>query len=124
MERKRELQMTIIIILLAVSIFCTKQTVSSREMNVSWAERERHFDVLEREYVQSMEKLLSDSGYANSGITMTSVTEADGTKEYTVLLHHDRFKRLTEQEKEELASMLTPASFTQENIPLNINFYE
>ena len=31
---------------------------------------------------------LEEMGYYNSGITMTKVMEADGSREYSVLLHH------------------------------------
>lgn len=124
MNRKKKMQTISIMILLTVSIFCTQQTVSGCRAAASLTEQEQYFEVLEQEYMQNMGRLLSDAGYANSGITMTSITEADGTREYTVLLHHDRFKRLSEKEKNELASQLAGASFAQDDVPFVINFYE
>lgn len=124
MDRKRKAQMISMMILLAVSIFCTQQTISGCRAAASVTEQEKYLAGLEKEYVQNMGQLLSDSGYADSGITMTSITEADGTKEYTVLLYHDRFKRLSEKEKKELASQLAGASFAQEDMSFVINFYE
>ena len=103
-----------ILILLGVSIFCTAQTVLSQTPDKAMIEQEEYFNVLEKEYVRSMRRLLAESGYANSGVTMTSIIEADGAREYTVLLHHDRFEQLDEAAKTELISKLDKASFSME----------
>lgn len=110
----RKVQFLLISVLAAISIFCTTQTVLSREADSAYVEREEYFNTLEQEYVKNMRRLLSESGYANSGITMTSIIDADGAREYTVLLHHDRFEHLSDDDKAELISRLEEASFTEE----------
>ncbi|MBQ8592477.1 MAG: hypothetical protein IJ485_07015 [Lachnospiraceae bacterium] len=110
----RKGQFIFLLVLVTISIFCTTQTVQSLEPDKALVEREQYFNTLEEKYVSSMRKLLAESGYANSGITMTSIIEENGAREYRVLLHHDRFERMSELEKTELVSRLEEVSFAEE----------
>ncbi len=111
-----------IALLAAFSIFCMLFAASAGRADASLAEQKRCFDALEEEYVRNMGRLLSDSGYANSGITLTSIIEEDGSREYTVLLHHRRFWLLTQEERKELIAKLKAISFAKENCTFRHQF--
>lgn len=100
----------IIVLLVLVIVFCVKGTVFSMENNER-AKANRYYAVLEDEYLEEARQLLEEQGYNNCGVTMTRITEADGRREYTVLLHHRKFENLSAEEKSEVISSLTDMEF-------------
>lgn len=115
MKNKRNKWSTALILLLTIiSIFCTTQTVLSREADAAVMERERYFDTLEKDYVENVRTLLKEKGYSDSGVMMTAVISADSeAREYTISIHNKRFERLSEGRKEALLSELAQTSFPE-----------
>lgn len=110
------------ILFITITVFCTTQTVFSREADSVSAYSEQYFDALEKEYVKTIRGILEDNGYANSGVTMTDIIEDNGEREYTVAIHHKRLDRLSECEKTELLSQLEQVSFGQDDCMINCCF--
>ncbi len=100
----------ITVVLIAVIIFCVKGTVSSKE-NSERAEANRYYAALEDEYLDRTRDILEEKGYCDCGVTMTRVTMEDGSREYTVLLHHRKLQRLNAEEKNELIGFLADMEF-------------
>lgn len=103
----------ITVILVLVIVFCVKGTVFSKENNER-AKANRYYALLEDAYLEEARQLLEEQGYSNCGVTMTRITEADGSREYTVLLHHRKLQKLSAEEKDVLISSLSDMEFDNE----------
>ena len=100
----------VITVLLAFIIaFCTTGTVMGMEKG-SIKVDEKYYRQIEQEYVSRVRSYLNDSGYDNSGVTLTKVLYEDGSREYTLNIHHKRLEKLTSTERERLKEEL--AGFT------------
>ncbi len=98
-------------------VFCLAMMV---QLSVRGAESESEkagaemFRVLEREYKVELREYLEENGYRNAGVTMTHTTDGEGYREYTVAVHHDRFGRLTPEEREALLETMEDMGFGEE----------
>ncbi len=77
-------------------------------------ELERFYEEQEKVYVQEIRTFLKEQGYQNCGVTLTRVTTEDGSRTYTVRMHHKYFDRLDEAGREELENALNAYAFEQE----------
>lgn len=98
------------VLFVLVIIFCVKGTVQSRE-NDERERQNRHYAVLEQEYLERAQDLLEREGYGSCGINMRRVTYGEGRREYTVMLHHRKLKRISDSERLELKDMLSKMEF-------------
>ena len=101
------------ILLVLVIIFCVKGTVMSKE-NDEKVRQNQYYAALEQDYLVRTRQLLDEEGYGSCGINLTRVTYEDGRREYTVLLHHRRLERLSDEEKLGLESLLSQTEFQNE----------
>lgn len=100
----------ITVLLVLVIVFCVKGIVFCKENNER-AKANRYYAVLEDEYLEEARQLLEEHGYQNCGVTMTRITEADGNREYTVVLHHRKLQKLSAEEKSAVISFLSAMEF-------------
>lgn len=100
--------LTVALILLI--IVCMKGTVMSRE-NGGRVRRNQRYAALERAYLDRAERLLEEEGFPDCGVNMTWVAYEDGRREYTVLLYHRRFGRMSGEDKSALADRLSTMEF-------------
>lgn len=100
------------IILVIVTAFCCVGTVVSRN-DFSAQELERYDRERERQLVEDVREYLGQQGYGDSGVMLTRVVEADGSREYTLNIHHSRITALSEEKREQLAEELTGLTFTE-----------
>ena len=98
------------VILVLIIVFCIKGTVMSRE-NDARGKINRHYAVLEQKYRDRTKQLLEEQGLKNCGVNIRWVNEGDGSREYTVLIHHRKLDRMTEEEKSVLTDMLADMEF-------------
>ncbi len=112
MSDKKFRMFTVLLILLI--IFCIKGTVMSRE-NKQRAEENHYYLALEEEYVQSTREYLRKQGFDNCGVMMTRVTNEDGSREYTVRLHHRKLTGMDVRDKLALRDRLSQAEFGHES---------
>lgn len=98
---------------LLVIIFCVKGTVTSRESEER-GKKNRYYAVLEQEYRDRTRQLLEEQGLRDCGINIRWVANVDGSREYTILLHHKKLNRMTEEEKSVLTDMLAEMEFKDE----------
>ena len=89
--RRCEKLNVIVSIMLAVIMICCVGLTSECEASdrVCDAESE-YFDSFEKKYMYDIRSYLSDKGFINSGITMTSISDDTG-RHYSVEIHNDRF---------------------------------
>lgn len=108
MKRYRFYMLTIMIVFVLFSLV-TMQVKGQGELDFA-ADRE-YYEQLEDNYTQRIQNLLADKGYRNAGITMTKIYQTDGSREYTVQIHHKRIDQLEEGEKILLLNELAAVSF-------------
>ncbi len=104
MVRARFGMITLFLILVTVY---SVEGIGAGRGNRGRIEVDRHYEELEKEFLERARATLDEQGYHNCGVTMTRVTGADGRREYTVLLHHKRFGQLGDQELSKLAGALS-----------------
>ncbi len=80
---------------------CVGSTVRGRER-----EAENPYRLMESELLRDTREYLNRSGYTNSGVTLTRVTDEEGGREYTFTIHHSRIDRMDESERELLRDEL------------------
>ncbi len=66
-----------------------------------------YYEQIEDKYMQELRYTLTEKGFRNAGITMTKVFLEDGSREYTVKLHHRRMDNLSEEERCKLINELS-----------------
>lgn len=102
------------VLLVLVAAFFVTATVMSRT-SLDQAELEGYYREKEEQLVRNARKFLNTHGYQNSGVMLTRVIEEDGSRVYTVTLHHGDFDRLEEAEREALVRELSELEFADEN---------
>lgn len=98
------------LILTAIFTFCTVQVVQSHEKGGQQIE-EKYYDVWEAAYLQETKQLLEQYGLKDSGINMTKVKEADGSRSYEIAIHHRRFEALSDRQHDNLMEELYALPF-------------
>lgn len=101
------------VLLVLIIILGVKGTVMSKE-NSEHAGRNHYYAVLEKEYREKTQILLEEEGYRNCGINLTWVSYEDGSREYTLLLHHRKLERMSDEEKTALQDILSETEFQKE----------
>ena len=96
---------TVTVLLVLIITFFTTGTVMGMEKGNVKVD-EKYYRQLEQEYVRQVRTYLSDAGYDNSGVALTKVLYEDGSREYTLNIHHRRIERLTYTEQERLKEEL------------------
>lgn len=107
-------------VLVLVFVLLTSGRVMSQEKQVA-ADR-AGLQKLEQEYVREIRDYLAEKGYANSGVNLTCVTEADGGRNYQVAIYHSRIEKLDEIQKQELYAEIEALAFCVSGCDFQINF--
>ena len=79
---------------------------------------------IERGYLQEVREGLEQLGYDNAGVTLNKVIDSDGTIEYTLTVHHRRIDRMDEQERCELADIITANEIDVTNSTVTVEYIE
>ena len=93
-----------------IIIFCVRETTLHME-NEQLTEEKHYYSMLEQEYTQSTRAVLEQEGFGNCGVSMTKVTNIDGSKEYMVRIYHRRLERMSEMDKSILKDRLAHSEF-------------
>lgn len=93
------------VLLISITVFCTTMTVKGQEKNSIRAD-EQEYRKLEQDYMKNIRGYLKGKGFENSGIALTKVIEEDGSRAYTLQIHHKRIQGLSAPEKEDLREAL------------------
>lgn len=102
------------ICLVLVSAFCITGTAMSR-CKPEGRELENYYREKEKELVQDTRNYLCRAGFQNSGVTLTRVVESDGSREYTVTIHHGKIDSMDEPSRENLKRELSALTFSADN---------
>lgn len=102
-------------------IFMLTITVRSQS-KIEIAQMERYYRELEAEMVQEVRQMLNEKGYDNSGISLTRVVNEDGSREYTLTIHHKKITQLSEAGRADLKLELETCNFEAQNCSFNQEF--
>lgn len=103
------------VLLVMIIVLCMKGTALSRERGIGGrAMRNRYYAAMEAEYREKMQELLEREGYHNCGINLNWTAYEDGSREYTLLLHHRKLDRLSGEERTVLQDKLAQAEFPRD----------
>lgn len=111
MNRYRFYFISLVVVVILFSI-ATMRVNGQGEHDIAM-ERE-FYEELEDAYVLRLWEMLGNKGYSNAGITMTKIYQTDGSREYTVQIHHKRIDGLSEGEKILLMNELAAVCFGDE----------
>lgn len=75
---------------------------------------EQYYIDMEEDYVEEVRQLLADAGLPDAGVMLTHVREADGTRIYTLSVHHRNYRCLEQREREDLSDAVLACSFETE----------
>ena len=94
------------VVLILIIVLCVGGTARSESRDEAQRVENR---VQEQQLLTDVRQYLKDNGYANSGVTLTYVTDADGDPEYTFTIHHKRINDMSEEEREAFSAELMQA---------------
>ena len=123
MERKadtvRLVTVTVLLVLIAAFFFGGK-ALSRTAMDTK--ELEEYYRAKEQELFREIRELLSKEGLENSGIMLTRVVEENGSRLYTVTVHHGRIDDMDTVQQEELMGRLQELNFADDNCSFTHKF--
>ena len=111
---------TVLLVLIAALFMgCTAM---SRTV-IGTGELEEYYLAKEQELTKDVRELLAVQGYENSGVMVTRVVEDDGSRRYTIAVHHKRIELLDDKEREMLLSQVENLVFVDEACSFFIDFF-
>ncbi len=113
---------SMIVMLMSITAFCIFEIILLQDKN-NILGKEQYYRRAEQEYVQEIRDFLEQKGYGSSGVTMNKIIEADGTREYTVLIHHKRIDSLDDEGRRRLANECREIEFSVEGCIFNQKFF-
>jgi len=93
-------------ILVCIIAFLIAGTVKGQESGAN-VETESYYKEKEAQLLDEMKEYLSKEGFYNSGVTLNRVVEADGNREYTFTIHHNRIDKMSDADRQNLAIELS-----------------
>lgn len=110
-----------VILVLVTAFFCVETVMSSPGINSR--NQEGYYLAKEQELTEDVRALLGREGFENSGVMVTRVVEEDGSRLYTVSVHHRRLDALDEEEREQLLRQLESLTFGDDNCSFRHQFF-
>lgn len=102
------------LLLIFITVFCTTGTVMGMEKGKDGVD-ETYYRQAEKEYVQQVKRLLTEEGFENSGVALTKVLYENGSREYTLQVHHKHIGKLSRDGQEALQQMLIELADTAQS---------
>ena len=102
--------MAVSMVFVLVAAFFVTMTVKSQS-NQDELMEQRYYDGLESDYIERVEAVLEQNGLSNSGINMTRVSGADGSRVYTVVIHNSYLGLMGTQKLAQVEQEVRAVSF-------------
>ena len=102
------------VLLILVSALSFAGTVMSRT-DFDAAEMEGYYREQEKNLERQVRAYIEEQGFENSGIMLTRVIDVDGSREYTIRVHHRELSGMSEEECGRLEEELQKLNFQDEN---------
>ena len=101
-----------VLLVLVAALLCGGTAVSVTDTDTG--RLEEYYREKEYELVADIRGMLQREGMENSGVMVTRVVEADGSRRYTVTVHHGDIDNMSEAEKQQLLRKLETLNFEGE----------
>lgn len=111
---KKNLGFVLVTVMLFLIAICSMGSVALGRGKDDRREERRYYAGLETTYMQQVRGVLDDAGLTRAGVMLTYVREADGTRYYTLSVHHPDYARLEVSQQELLADSLAACAFSRE----------
>lgn len=121
MKRKNSFLTAASIFLIFVIFFCSTETVMSQNRTDAGKTR-KYYAEMEEEYKSNISQMLNEKGFVNSGVNIRWVSDGDGMRRYTVIIHHRRINALDDNDKDELLHELAELEFEDEKCSFRYEF--
>lgn len=109
-----------VLFLLVAALLCAGTAVSGTDMGAR--ELEKYYREKEYELAADIRGMLQREGMENSGVMVTRVVEADGSRSYTVTVHHSGIDNMSEAERQQLLRRLENLNFEGEGCTFSHQF--
>ncbi len=119
MKKNEYLYAVVTIMLAAVIFFTTTLTVLSQSRD---RQRKQYYVCAEKMYLNQVRDILDGEGYEHGGVTVRWVEEADGMRNYTVLIHHKKINSLDVDGRDKLLEILSKVGFADQNCSFKYEF--
>ena len=123
MERKAGMAgfvaVTVFLVLIAALLFGEKACSGT---DVDAQELEKYYQEREQDLFREIGEFLRREGLENGGIMVTRVVEENGSRLYTVTVHHGRIDCMDDAERAELMGRLRKLSFTDDKCSFTHEF--
>ena len=80
--------------------------------------------LVEKGLVEDARLLLSERGFANSGVMLTRVIDENGSRQYTLTVHHGRISKMSDEDRQFLMAELEQIVFEDDNSIFFHKFFE
>ncbi len=123
MRRKRERDRSVaaMLILTLISVYFCAGTVMSRT-NLSVQEMEGYYREKEKTLVQDVKDFLDGEGFVHSGVMLTRVVDTDGSRVYTLTVHHGKIDKMCQENRTMLMERLEGIVFEDEDCSFRHEF--
>lgn len=123
MRRKRERDRSVaaMLILTLISVYFCAGTVMSRT-NLSVQEMEGYYREKEKTLVQDVKDFLDGEGFVHSGVMLTRVVDMDGSRVYTLTVHHGKIDKMCQENRTMLMERLEGIVFEDEDCSFRHEF--
>lgn len=112
---RRNLGFILFTIVLVLVTGCSAGSVAMCRSGSTVRVNEQYYIDMEEDYVEEVKHLLADAGLPDAGVMLTHVREEDGTRIYTLSIHHRNYQCLEQREREDLSNAVHACSFEKEN---------
>lgn len=109
-----------VLFLLVAALLCAGTAVSGTDIGTR--ELEKYYREKEYELVADIRGMLQREGLEHSGVMVTRVVEADGSRCYTVTVHHGAIDNMSEAERQQLLRRLEKINFEGEGCTFSHQF--
>ena len=109
----------LLVLIAALFVGCTAMS----RTDIGTRELEEYYLTKEQTLTEDVYELLAMEGYENSGVMVTRVVEGDGSRLYTIAVHHKRINLLDDKEREMLQSQVEGLVFEDEACSFLIDFF-
>lgn len=113
--------LTAVLVLTLSAVCCCAGTAKSRS-DLSVQEMEGYYQEKEKGLVKEVKEFLNGQGFVYSGVMLTRVIDADGSREYILTVHHGKIDRLDEEGRQLLMNELEEIVFEAGNCTFRHEF--
>ncbi len=108
-------------VLLAAGVLGVAMTAAGKGQ-LSARETEQYYREKEKELTADIRGYLQTQGYRDSGVTVARVLNGDGSRDYTVTLHHRGLDGLSDEARDALIRELAALQFQEEGCSFRYKF--